>query len=271
MIFRLSGLNSWHDCQRRVAAKCYRDQIPGLDAVLRPESNHIGSSVGTACHAGVESLLRAKMQGLSKPASLAIDGAVAELEKLLNESPAEMDDATGNRNDAIRQVASIVDIFAENVLPKFSPVRIEERFEFSRGDLTFSGQIDWQDNKFNICDLKTSKHLGVYFPQIGGYNINLGENKIPTGEYSFVVHIPRLKVKHDPYSKILRYNTVDCEKVARKYMNQIEQKFAAFDDSQNPEIFSANPASTLCNEKYCPAFGTEFCNISRIKPEEIKE
>lgn len=264
--FRLSGLNSWHDCQRRVAAGSFVEKIVGLEDVLQKENNQIGSSVGTACHAGVESLLLSKLEGLTPNVRHAQEFAIETLKEQLQDSEIAMDNETSNINEAIQQVAQITKIYEKYVLPFRDPKIIEDRFNFIAGRVEFSGQLDLQLQNGDISDLKTSKKLGIYFPQLGGYSIAMKRNGKEVGEHVEIVHIPRLKLKKDPYARVVKYNTSASERVALSYMMQIQDTYERFLDDNNPDIFKANPSSTICSDKYCRAYGTDFCCISKNKP-----
>ena len=264
--FRLSGLNGWHDCQRRVAFGSLKDHVSGLSDIERSTASHIGSAVGTASHAGAEYLLKAKKDDKIATVTDAEEYAVDEFLGELNNSEFCFDDQTCDRNEAIQQIRQITRIFEAYMLDKLNPLRIEERFNYIMGCVEFSGQIDLQTKDLCLWDLKTSKLLGSFFAQIGGYSIAINKSDIDTGESCNVIHIPRLKIKKAPYVHEVTYGTLDCEKVAKKYMAQIERLFSTFLDCENPNIFNANPSSTLCSNKYCPIFGTEFCSVSRMNP-----
>ena len=137
--FRLSGLNSWHDCQRRVSAKCFENEISGLKETLKPTLNHIGSAVGTACHTGAETLLRAKLNGDTITVSQAEEIAINDFENIISDGEYCLDDATRDLNEARKQVAQITRIYNAYILPHQQPLRLEERFNFVRGDVEFSG------------------------------------------------------------------------------------------------------------------------------------
>jgi hypothetical protein len=54
-----------------------------------------------------------------------------------------------------------------------------------------------------------------------------------------------------------------CENVAMSLIRKLERDYKEFLETGDPNTFLANPASMLCSEKYCPAWGTGFCQFGR--------
>ncbi len=260
---RLSNLNSWSDCERRVASNIFDGEIIGLKDEFNFVPNNVGALVGTACHHGVEQLLRAKKD--FKECYEAKEMAIEEFNKEVAESELLMDSETTNKNDAIMQIISIVDKYETNILPSVEPKLIEDRFNFEIKGVEYTGQIDMLTQSGVLSDLKTSKKLSNYTPQIGAYNFLLKKNGFDVAEKSEIVHIPRLKTNRpQDYNRVI-LDAVACENLAKQYIVEITNKVNKFLKDNNPMIFKANPCSNICSNKYCKCYNTEFCPETKIK------
>lgn len=118
------------------------------------------------------------------------------------------------------------------------------------------------DHELDVHDLKTSawppgaKHSA----QMGGYALlaflNL-KRKPVTGH---IHHLPRtvMSKPQAPMSTVI-FPLDPCAREARRIIKAI-----AANKGKAPNNLPCNPSSTLCRKQWCQAYGTPYCEISRI-------
>ena len=266
---RISMLQSSVDCCRRAASGQFQKLI-GDDAgyALTQERTGVYTAMGTGAHAGVQNMRIHKiLHGSLNNVQENIDMAIWEYDKSLQETPDVLyDNITGNQDIGRLQIEQFVKHYQNDVAPflKFpenaDPAKhIERHIVLQLKGYKVSGHIDVTPTR-SICDTKTGKALRACHTQLGGYAnlaVSDGDEK---PEQLIVHHLPRVSVgKPYPGTTTLSYPVDFCMNEAWYIINQLIRDVENFKASGNPACFQANPNSMLCNEKYCRAYGTKFC------------
>lgn len=267
---RASALSGWPDCPRRGAAKLFKAEIITAGYTLRETPRGIGATIGTAVHSGAALTLTEKLRfGRLAPISVVTDCAVESY----RENAAEgvlFDKETANGNAAEKQIAGMVEAYQRVIAPEIEPVIVEERLEADTGfGLILTGQSDVLAREpGKLRDLKTGKRNGIHTAQLGAYSLlskSHGLN-VQTACVDFVQRVGVTKPQPDPVTT--PYNIAKCENAAINTLRHIAADIKVFREGA-PELgilpgdawaFAANPSSMLCSEKFCPAFGSTFCN-----------
>jgi hypothetical protein len=63
----------------------------------------------------------------------------------------------------------------------------------------------------------------------------------------------------------VEYDLETCEQQTEATIARIDLDLKAFTESGDRDAFLANPSSTLCSDRFCPAAGTNFCPFWRTK------
>ena len=263
---RASSLPGYPDCPRRWAARQLRTEIETAGYRLRTTGTSIAAAIGTGVHGGAAYLLKEKMLG-RKPFD-AEDEAVDVFREAIHDGEILMDEKTApTKNDAEKQVTRMLAAFERGVLPAVNPIMVEERLQAIRGNITLSGQGD------NLCeepnalrDLKTGARAGMHRPQLGAYSL-LYRSHGRQVHRAIVDFIPRVSLRQaQPEVISTEYDASRCETAALRVLDHIERDMKLFREGDgkaflpgDPWAFAANPSSMLCSERWCPAFGSDFC------------
>lgn len=280
-IIRVSSLTTYPECSRRSAAQMFRREIVAAGYKLRTLPRGIGAAAGTSVHKAAEVTLAEKAKGGSlPPLSVATDCAVETLKEEIKEG-LEFDGIRGasrNAGEAEHQVISMSSAYHRVVAPTIEPILIEERLEAEVAPgLILSGKPDLVAREpSGIHDLKSgARGNRSHNPQIGGYSLLVRSNAIAdveTASVDFVQRVRPDKTQPDPVSHPVRI--ADAETAAANIVRHIAEDLRVFregDDDRHllpgdPWAFLANPNSVLCGERYCSAWGTDFCR--EWKPKE---
>lgn len=258
LVIRPSSLPTYPDCSRRMAAKMIPGQIRDWGYELNYIPTGAGAAVGTATHAAAASILEEKMKsGELGNASEAEDRAIEAFAKETH-GGCTWDDFTPSAAIAKQQIARLARVYRALVAPKLQPLAVEMRLELktTRGN-TVSGQIDV--TTLSVRDLKTGRLQRQNIAQYGAYSMLM---RGKGGHVSSCVedYIKRVPLKQDqPPPTETRYPIELAERVAANTIRRIEQDYELFMVNGDNTAFLANPNSMLCSEKFCPAFGTDFC------------
>ena len=273
-IIRPSSLQTFAGCQRRWAATAMPDLLRETGYDLRKNlPKHIGAAIGTGVHAAVAYTLERKRESGDLGGSDEAEGrAEAALVEGLQEG-AIWDDATPSLNTAKTQAQRMVRSYRRHIAPFVQPLLVEERLVADVGDgWHLSGQADTlaggEGNR--VRDLKTQRALSNHSLQMGGYGVILQAHGLDVSG-AVIDFIPRVRVSAEQpppesheiplrYAVAEAWDTIDAVKAAVAEF----QRRAADPSGRDPAgAFRANPTSSLCGEKWCPAFGTDFCRITR--------
>lgn len=272
IIARPSSLPMWGDCARRSAARLFRPLIEAAGYQLRTLEHHVGASVGTGVHRSAAVSLEAKMTtGELGSEDDAISAGIADF----NEQVAEgviWDPTTSTKNDGQKQIARMAKTYRAKVAPKIDPISVERRLEARVSErMVLSGQSDVLCREPDaIRDLKTGKVQRANGSQYGAYS--LIQRSHGEGSVSRLIedYIRRSSLRNpQPEPESLEYDVRAAENEAREILRDIERSLAEFErrlssgDLPPEGAFMANPQSMLCSDKYCAAWGTNFCRAHK--------
>ena len=272
-LLRPSSLVGFGDCPRRFAARHLSELVTetGYD-LRRGLPTHIGAAVGTAVHAAAAYTLEQRRDtgdmGSASEAEARAEAALVER----TEQGAMWDEVTPSISTAKVQAAKMARSYRRHIAPHVVPVLIEERLVADVGDgWQLSGQADLLagDPDRDLHDLKTGR-LRNNSVQYGAYGIVLTAHGL-VPQRLLEDFIPRVRVSAEQpppetheiplrYAVAEAWDVIDAAKAAVAEF----QRRAADPSGRDPAgAFRANPTSSLCGEKWCPAFGTDFCRITR--------
>jgi hypothetical protein len=278
VVVRASGLSGWPDCERRGAARLIPDEIAAAGFALRELPYGIGATIGTAIHKAASLVLKEKIDsGKMGPASVAVDCATDELKEGVKRG-ITWDRETPALDAALIQVERMTKAYVADTAPEIQPILVEERLCAQvTPNIELSGQADVIAREpGRVRDLKTGKRPGNHKPQIGAYSLlgrTIGPIDITEGVIDWV---PRVSVKKpQPAPVVISLDIASSEVAAVNIMRHIEHGIQMFRNGDpehgvlpgEPWSFTANPSSMLCGEKYCSAFGTDFCVEHAVKEE----
>lgn len=136
----------------------------------------------------------------------------------------------------------------------------ERKFNFHDISITFKGTADVITTDNYIIDLKTgvSKSKTSWL-QYCGYNFLFKPKREISGLREYFVSSTK------PENNLTKeYSSDDAMPYFKEALTAILEKTNTFYESKKIESFKANPASILCSKKYCTAYDTEACPISKF-------
>jgi hypothetical protein len=116
-----------------------------------------------------------------------------------------------------------------------------------------------------IRDLKTSRSGDKYHSQGGGYIMLEKANGVNTPTEFVVDWLPR-KTINKPYPMPVeyRYSAALCELEARAVVSEVMRQLTRYQEADgDPSVVPNNTSSMLCSPKYCRAYGTDVCPVSK--------
>jgi len=260
---RSSMLPSYSDCPRRAAAKAFSHLITPAGFQLRQLPPSIGASIGTGCHKGSIKLVDDIINnGIPGDLNDAIDMSIIDFRERISEG-AVWDSITVNQNEAEHQIRILVGSFLREVAPKLKPTHTERphRANIDTG-FQLTGHTDIESTDNSIDDLKYGARMRPYFQQLGGYSLlkkTVDKTQPPVLR---LYHLPRVSLKKSyPGASVHEYDVAECEQSAWWTLKHIISHVKKFQATGEPWCFPANPMSMMCSDKYCPAWGTEFCKM----------
>lgn len=272
-VIRCSSLPSWEDCKRRGAATSFPELIREAGFTLRRRLAHVGALVGSGTHAGAAFTLKTKMDtGELGNASEAADRGVEELRERLQKEGAVWDDTTKDFNTAEQQVVRMVAKYREKLAPQITPLSVEEEMSARLADgFILRGHTDAIAEEYRrLRDLKTGVSQRANGSQYGAYMLlcrTLGKQIDQIVED----YLPRVRLDQEqPDPEITLLPTLEPQQRAYEIIEGIRGSVAEFerrlkDDADRPPelAFDANPMSVLCSDRFCPAWGTDFCRAHK--------
>jgi hypothetical protein len=148
--------------------------------------------------------------------------------------------------------------FTREIAPKEAIPKAVEKFysiDLQNG-FEIAGSVDYVGVDM-IADLKTTRKKATpnnYLLQQSIYAVLSGAKECK---------IQNIVLKKKPESHILplEHNI----KYTKKIVNDLITRIKSYQESGNSLLFPANPTSCLCSDKYCSFFGTDKCEISKLK------
>lgn len=276
LIIRPSSLADYLDCPRRFAARNLRDMLAAAGYTVGPRKpSHIGASVGTGLHAAAAHTLTARLQTGSDPAPADSEElGIVEMRDRMAAEGVDWDEITRDPNTAEKQLRRMVRSWQKHIGPTIRPQLVEQRLVVQVSDgVVMSGQFDVADtategNGVRIRDNKTTKVRRAAHAQLGAYGLILNSHEIEVAGAA-IDHIPRVRV--DAEQPIPETHEVPLREAVEDALEAVEgigrcvdefRRRAADPRGRNPiSAFPANPASALCNARWCPAWGTNTCRV----------
>ena len=268
MNIRASMLPSYPDCPRRAVAKQYRFKFEKLGYKFRELAQSVGAAAGTAVHTGAEQLLRALHAGKDITVDQALEPAIHGFQEETGKG-AIWDDTTPNANTAHEQIRRMVTAYSKQlVMP--ATVNGEPAVELeleadAGGGWKLTGHIDLVTADGWVRDTKTGALIRPYHAQLGAYSLLVRSNQIiPAVKGAAIDFIQRVgKTKPQPPCVEQSYPVPACERNALAIIERVQSDMKAFDAGAGINVFMANNMSMMCSNKYCPAFGTDFCELTK--------
>jgi hypothetical protein len=262
---RASMLPSWNDCPRRSAAQQYRKIITGTGYRLNETLPSIGGSVGTSVHSGSEHTLKNMLStGVQAKKKECFDVGIETFKKLIVEG-AVFDNITPTGNVAEQQILQMINAYYIQVAPKLTISRIENQYEIEfDDDVIFTGKSDVETTDNFIRDIKGGVKPKPFHAQLGGYSLLRGTDTGIKSAGLVIDYLPRVSAaKSYPGASTFNFDVGYCESMAWHNIRQIANSVREFLKTGSCWSFPCNPMSIICSEKYCPAFGTDFCEVRK--------
>lgn len=273
-IIRPSSLSSWPDCPRRAAAGSYSKEIEAAGWSLRALPHNVAASVGTATHKATAVMLEEKMAGRYGQGTVtaAEQAGVEAFDEIVREG-LTWDATSPNADTAQQQIVRMSRTYATHLVPVIQPIAVEERLDVDAGDgFILSGQSDAMAREpGRVRDTKTGTVHRVHSGQLGAYSI-IQHSHGRDVRSATVDFIKRVSIRKDqPPPVVSEYGIDEIVAVALSRIARVKAEVTEFrrrleaGDSPPEFAFDTNPMSMLCSEKFCPAWGTNWCAEWRWK------
>ena len=278
MNIRASMLPGHTDCTRRSMARQYRKKFEQEGYSFHQLAPSIGSSAGTATHTGIGELFKAKWSGQAMNLDAAVETALVGFRAEISEG-ATWDDTSPNANVAEKQIRDMVTAYmrgpAQTEMPltvqidgKDAPA-IELELSANAGDgWMLTGHVDLVTDEYVIRDFKTGAVNREYFSQLGAYSLLLRSQKMITASIEltkdFIQRCRKTKEQEPCVTK--SYPVAASESAASGLIKSIKREWQLYEGCRSlDEAFPANLHSMMCTPKYCLAYATDFCPLSKYK------
>lgn len=259
IIIRASSLSSYADCARRESAKTFKTYIEDAGYKLNKSVGNVGAAIGTGVHGCMNYTLTQKMETGEPGSDSAANDCAIEALRAEAHKGIHYDSITTDLNQAEKQVLRKSNMFRRVVAPDIKPVAVEVRLN-AKVDNTFelSGQVDYREEGV-VGDLKTGKKSRYGAPQYGAYSLLSRSHGIPVTRIRehFMPTVPLKNPEGEPQT--IWYGAPKAEQHAMAVMAYMKKDFESFLKNGDRFAFRSNASSMMCDPKYCPAFGTNFC------------
>ena len=273
LTIRPSMLSGYPDCNRRAVARNFRPMLEELGFKLRDTTTSVGAQVGSAVHAGAAYTMQARVDGVASTLIEAEHNALDTFDRVaLDQGPTLFDPLSPNRNTAQTQIRRMVNVH-RSTTKHFKPIAVERGLSATFGDFIVKGTFDVLTiEPGKLRDLKTGRAYRPAEAQVGTYVALARSHGYKVDEVS-VDFLPRVPInKAQPPVKEFKYNVDLTTRAAQITIDHVQRDLTEFrrrvamEDSPAEDAFAYNNQSTLCSDKYCPAWGTNFCIFGRAKP-----
>ena len=262
---RASMLPAYLDCARRAAACQWRDVVGDAGYGLQRRRVSVLAAIGTGTHSSASYQLTTKKTGYLCDLGAAVDCGIESFRQEIADG-VDYDDKTPNRNAAEDQVKRLSHLYYLKVTPTITPLNVEYRMKAKIGALNVTGQLDVENlsesGNSGIRDTKTGARLKNHHIQTGCYSLlRRSEDPTLTIDELGIDFLRRGTPSRGVEYQHVPYDVATCESLAYNTLLSIASDLAKFMDTGDPWAFRPNPSSVLCSEKYCPAWGTTFCEM----------
>lgn len=276
IVIHSSYLAGWNDCALRSVARVLSDWIlNNTDYLLRIPLNGVSSYIGTGSHKAVNHLLQVKMNmGEVNHTNLtdAVEIGILEYRKKTMDVNVDYDETTQTNKTAETQIDKITTSYYFFQVPNINPVALEKplrcdlnpvSIEKTSYQFELTGTPDIIE-KNRIIDLKTGKSGDTYHAQLGAYSLILKAHNMSTPETCTIHRAPRVAVKSEqPDPEEFNFTTEICEQEAKTAIAFATRDLATMMHYKDPSLIAHNTSSYMCSIKYCKAFNTDFCPVSK--------
>ena len=176
------------------------------------------------------------------------------------------DATTANRNAAQLQIRSLARAYYHGVAKHVDPLEVELYLEADAGDgFLLTGNIDLVTVQGSVRDLKTGAVDRDYFAQLGCYALLCRSQVDPYDVTGIGIDWIKRTGHTKPQPPVIHkeYQLAACQRQAYDVVAAIKRDVNEFRASGNPAAFVCNTMSMMCGDKYCPAWGTDFCSITK--------
>lgn len=268
---RASSADQWPDCARREAARGFAPLIADVTGyALRQTTPGVAAAIGSAVHRAAEYTLSYKLEygsiGSDRDAE---ELTVGTLHKEL-ENGVAWDRLADRMSKAEKQARRMTKAYRTYTAPATSPIAVEHNLKADIGDgFLLTGRADAMTFlPSGIQDLKTGTRQRTHHGQIGSYGILATAHGYDARvlEINFIKRVGERTVQPTPV--VTHYDPDSCMEIARTRLRMVKEMITKFRRTGRPDSFPANPASYLCSDKFCPAWGTKWCT-EHIKRKRI--
>lgn len=278
---RASSLATHATCERMWAGKLAQDTRSGFAAVFSAHGftvptkrpHNIGSAIGSSLDEGFRNMWQGKLDGyVVDPEQVAVSAF-----RKLDDGTILFDQKVGTKDSdtAIKQIKRMVAEYkpkAETMTPQRMQFRMVGRPDPLKPYI-ISGTPDQYLINRDYVDLKAGKNLGQYKTQLGTYSL-LGRSNGMDSNRLFIHWIPRSTI-NKPQKKLVEqeYDKRVAETAAHYEIEAALEQLEKFRETGNPWVFPTKPDQNLCTKKWCPVYGTPFCEMGKpeISTEESDE
>jgi hypothetical protein len=274
LVIRPSSLTTFNDCPRRWAARNLRDEVAAAGyTASRSIAMNAGAAVGSGVHAAVAYTLGQKIA--TGGASIGTDAdaeeaGIVEVRERVEKEGFDADKATPDLNTAERQIRRMSRAYRRSDAVAETPLQSEERLEAVIADgIALSGQVDALmvgDPDQTVRDLKTGTSRRANGVQYGAYALIWRAHghrpQLLVEDYLRRVPLAHEQPMPEPHridvqtAMLEAWETIDA--IARAVAEF--RRRAADPNGRPPNMaFRSNPGSSLCSARWCPAWGTDFC------------
>ena len=251
------------DCDRRLAAKQWPKLLEKHGFELTKRANNIGAALGRAAHRVFAAQLRLKRDaGVHSDYLAGVGDSMALFDQEVKDEGIEVDQTTPSRDDAVSQIAAMAKEFNGGYLPYATPQLIEEELAIWKDrdrQVMLTTTPDHCSTAGDVDDFKTGAREPVAPYQLGQQAIILAEHGYKAKRVS-TIWIPR------PGNKDLMRRSwplKEAKEAAESRVEHLVASFREYEKERSPLAFDANPQSMTCDKRFCPAFATAFCPLTK--------
>jgi hypothetical protein len=261
-----STLPYYADCPRRSAIRIIPRLLEAQGYVFQRQQPNIGAAIGHGTHAAAAHLAAVKLLGeqpaenhLKNGIELGISGFREEIKDGVS-----FDGTTTTTNEAEKQIITLSTSVLYEIMPALNIVTSEPPpLRAAMQGIEFTGRWDIEEPD-GIDDYKTGTSARACHAQLGGYSLLRTSNGREKSKRLTQIYLPRVSVKKQyPGAQRINYDVDICETTAYNTIKHIVRDIRNFETTQSPQVFMANPCSVLCSQKFCAAFGTEWCEFGK--------
>lgn len=275
MNIRASMLPDYTDCSRRAASKQFRKEFERLGIEFRSTVFGTAAAIGTAGHKGGELLMTAKWSHRNVQPQDVEEEAIEGFKEEIKDG-AEWGDKIPNANAAIKIIQALITAYHKGPYQTEMPATVNDApglelsLKADAGDgWLLTGHPDLYTDQCVVWDTKMGGQLNPYYAQLGANSLLLRSSGLEVNGCGLhFIQRPTVKNLFTECQPVV-YPLAASEAMAMAVINRIKADMGAFretvTDSRpqgDPNVFMCNLSSHLCSERFCPAFGTAFCELS---------